>query len=218
MVLDPLPIKARVKPPFVVGSAAHTGKRAFDLVVASLVTLLLLSWLIPLISLAIVLTSRGPALFMQTRSGQHGRHFTCFKFRTMHWSDGNDPFRQASRNDTRVTPIGRLLRRTNIDELPQFLNVLLGHMSIVGPRPHPIQLDAEFWFSMPDYPSRYQVRPGITGLAQARGCRGETSSPLKMKHRLLYDRFYIRKASVLLDFSICLRTLVTMLTGNTDAF
>lgn len=217
-VLDPHHVKARVKPPFLIGPIHYSGKRIFDLVIAGLVTVFILSWLIPLVGLVIMLTSRGPAIFIQTRSGLHGRHFACYKFRTMHWSSSQGPFHQASKNDTRVTPVGRFLRRTNLDEMPQFLNVLLGQMSIVGPRPHPIQLDAQFWHSMPGYPHRYQVRPGITGLAQAQGCRGETSSTLKMKHRLMYDQFYIRKASLGLDTSICLHTLLSMLKGNTDAF
>lgn len=216
--LDPHHIKARVKPPAVIKRFSYSGKRTFDLLTAGLVTIFFLSWLLPLVSLAIILTSRGPAIFIQTRSGLNGQHFTCYKFRTMHWSASKSPFTQALKNDSRVTPIGRFLRRTNLDEMPQFLNVLLGHMSIVGPRPHPIQLDAEFWFSLPNYPYRYQVKPGITGLAQACGCRGETRSPLKMKHRLMYDQFYIRKASMRLDISICLRTLITMFKGNTDAF
>lgn len=216
--LDPHHIKTRVEPPVVIRRVNYSGKRLFDLLTAGLITVFFLSWLLPLISLAVILTSRGPAIFRQTRSGLNGRHFTCYKFRTMHWSASKSPFSQASKDDTRVTSIGRFLRRTNLDELPQFLNVLSGHMSIVGPRPHPIQLDATFWFSLPNYPHRYQVNPGITGLAQVCGCRGETSSPLKMKHRLMYDQFYIRKASMGLDMSICLQTLIAMLKGNTDAF
>ncbi|MBC3783955.1 sugar transferase [Spirosoma utsteinense] len=216
--LDPHHIKARIKHPILIRRIDYGGKRVFDLVVAGLVTVFLLSWLIPLVGIVIMLTSRGPAIFMQTRSGLNGRHFTCYKFRTMRWSASKGPFTQALKDDARVTPIGRFLRRTNLDEMPQFLNVLVGHMSIVGPRPHPIQLDAEFWFSLPNYPHRYQVKPGITGLAQACGCRGETRSPLKMKHRLMYDQFYIQKASMWLDISICLQTLISMMRGNTDAF
>ncbi|SOD78863.1 sugar transferase [Spirosoma fluviale] len=216
--LDPHRIKTRVRQPFTDAGNTYRWKRLFDLVIASLVMLFILSWLIPLISLFIILTSRGPAIFRQTRSGLHGQHFTCYKFRTMQWPNSDGPFRQASKDDTRVTGLGKFLRRTNLDETPQFINVLLGDMSIVGPRPHPIQLDAQFWLSLPGYSHRYKVRPGITGLAQARGCRGETGNPLKMKHRLMYDQFYIRKASIKLDVSICLHTLVTMLKGNTDAF
>lgn len=216
--LDPHRIKPRVRYRFADMPGTYKGKRFFDLLVAGLVALLILSWLVPLIGLLVVLTSRGPAIFRQTRSGLNGRHFTCYKFRTMQWPASKEPFQQASRGDARVTLIGRLLRRTNLDEIPQFINVLLGDMSIVGPRPHPIQLDSQFWYSLPGYPRRYKVRPGITGLAQARGCRGETGNHLKMKHRLMYDQFYIHKASLKMDISICLQTLVTMLTGNTDAF
>ncbi|GAB3032285.1 sugar transferase [Spirosoma pulveris] len=216
--LDPHRIKARVRQPFIEAGNTYRRKRLFDLLVAGLVTLFILSWLIPLLSLLVMLTSRGPAIFRQTRSGLYGQRFICYKFRTMQWPTGDEPFRQVSKDDTRVTPLGKFLRRTNLDETPQFINVLLGDMSIVGPRPHPIQLDAQFWLSLPGYSHRYKVRPGITGLAQARGCRGETGNPLKMKHRLMYDQFYIRKASLQMDISICLQTLVSMLKGNTDAF
>ncbi|MCX6217767.1 sugar transferase [Spirosoma sp.] len=216
--LDPHRIKARVRQPITPVINLYKHKRLFDLVMACLVTLLILSWLMPIISLLVVLTSRGPAIFRQTRSGLNGKNFTCYKFRTMQWPASKGPFRQVSKDDTRVTAVGRVLRRTNLDEIPQFINVLRGDMSIVGPRPHPIQLDAQFWFNLPGYPHRYSVRPGITGLAQAQGCRGETGNPLKMKHRLMYDQFYIRNASIRMDISICLQTLMTMLKGNTDAF
>ncbi|QMW05271.1 sugar transferase [Spirosoma foliorum] len=197
-------------------SVRYSTKRVFDLVMSSLITLLFLSWLIPLIGIAIVLTSPGPVIFVQLRSGRNGQPFRCLKFRTMYTS--KDAFLPAAKNDPRVTPLGRILRRTNLDELPQFLNVLMGDMSLVGPRPHPLSLDAEYWHTLPNYPLRYGIRPGITGLAQIRGCRGSISYNLMMKHRVRYDLFYIQKASFMLDTLICLRTLVAMFSSNTDAF
>lgn len=127
-------------------------------------------------------------------------------------------FKQATKGDNRVTPIGRLLRKTNLDEMPQFLNVLVGDMSIVGPRPHALQHSAQFWNTMPDYRKRYRVKPGITGLAQVRGCRGETEIPIKMQHRVKYDRFYNRKKSPWLDIWICWLTVKAMFKGNINAW
>lgn len=192
-------------------------KRSFDLVVAGLVTVSVLIWLIPLFALLIRLTSAGPALFVQVRSGRNGRVFPCLKFRTMTYDRGAQ-FRQATRNDARVTRIGRFLRRTNLDELPQFLNVLAGHMSVVGPRPHPLPLDARHWDTLPGYRERYSVRPGITGLAQARGARGETDELYKMKIRVRYDHLYIRRQSARLDAKICWWTVKAAILGNKNAW
>lgn len=194
-----------------------SAKRLFDLTVAGIVTITVLSWLIPLIALIIRLTSKGPALYVQVRSGQDGRQFQCLKFRTMTYNP-QAKFVQATRFDHRVTRVGRVLRRTNLDELPQFLNVLAGHMSIVGPRPHPLPLDAQYWDTMPGYAERYRVKPGITGLAQVRGCRGETSKPFQMAHRVRYDHLYIRRQSITLDARICWWTIKTALKGNPNAW
>jgi len=127
-------------------------------------------------------------------------------------------FRQASQNDNRITRIGRFLRQSNLDELPQFINVLRGEMSVVGPRPHALEHSAQFWHSMPDYKKRYRTKPGITGLAQVRGCRGETRERIKMAHRVRYDRFYNRKQSFGLDLWICWQTLLSMIKGNINAW
>ncbi|GAB4050349.1 hypothetical protein GCM10028810_44450 [Spirosoma litoris] len=132
--------------------------------------------------------------------------------------DRNAQFRQATRNDQRVTRLGKFLRRTNLDEMPQFLNVLMGHMSIVGPRPHPLPLDAEHWHTLPGYKERYAVRPGITGLAQARGARGETDELYKMKQRVRYDHLYIRRQSSRLDAKICWWTIKSAILGNKNAW
>ncbi|WP_460954020.1 sugar transferase [Spirosoma litoris] len=195
----------------------QSGKRIFDICFSLVVTVFVLSWLIPVIGLLIVLGSRGPVLYIQKRTGLRGASFNCLKFRTMTYKPENE-FRQATKNDNRVTPLGRFLRKTNLDEMPQFLNVLLGEMSVVGPRPHALQHSAQFWNSMPEYRKRYRVKPGITGLAQVRGCRGETEILMKMQHRVRYDRFYNRKKSAGLDIWICWLTIKAMITGNKNAW
>jgi putative colanic acid biosynthesis UDP-glucose lipid carrier transferase len=129
----------------------------------------------------------------------------------------NAAFKQATKNDKRITSIGRFLRKTNLDEMPQFLNVLVGEMSIVGPRPHAVQHDMLFWNSMPDYRKRYRIKPGITGLAQVRGCRGETDNTLKMSHRVKLDRFYQKKQTLGLDLKICVWTIKSMIKGDDRA-
>lgn len=192
-------------------------KRGFDLTVAGMVTLLVLSWLIPILALLIRLSSKGPALFVQVRSGRNGKQFPCLKFRTMTYSPGAE-FKQAQQGDSRVTPIGKILRKTNLDEMPQFLNVLAGHMSVVGPRPHPLPLDAKFWHAMPGYKDRYRVKPGITGLAQSRGARGETRQDYQMQLRIRYDRMYIRRQSLALDTRICWWTVKAVFKGNKNAW
>ena len=192
-------------------------KRAFDIVVSLLLLLAILSWLLPLISLLVRLSSPGPALFMQLRMGRGGIPFRCLKFRTMTYSKDAE-FRQAVRNDPRVTKLGAFLRRTSLDELPQIINVLRGEMSLVGPRPHPLRLDAQHWHTMPGYVDRYAVRPGITGLAQSRGCRGETAHPIQMEHRIRYDLLYIRKQSIGLDLQICCWTFLNIVRGDDKAW
>ncbi|NEU69580.1 sugar transferase [Spirosoma agri] len=192
-------------------------KRLFDILLASFVTVAILIWLIPLLVLLIKLSSPGPALFVQTRTGRNGRVFPCLKFRTMSYV-ANAKFEQATRNDMRVTRIGKFLRKTNLDEMPQFLNVLVGHMSVVGPRPHPLPLDAQHWHTLPGYRERYTVRPGITGLAQARGARGETAELHKMQVRVRYDHLYIRNQSTRLDAKICWWTVKAAVNGNKNAW
>jgi putative colanic acid biosynthesis UDP-glucose lipid carrier transferase len=191
-------------------------KRCFDLLIAGLVTLFILVWLIPILGLLIMIESRGPVIFIQVRTGQNGRRFRCLKFRTMTY-ERNAVFKQVVHEDTRVTRIGKYLRKSNIDELPQFLNVLVGSMSIVGPRPHAIDHDAKYWHKLPNYPKRYSVRPGITGLAQVRGARGITEQNSKMQDRLRYDLFYIRKRTLWQDLQICWWTLKAMYKGDENA-
>jgi putative colanic acid biosynthesis UDP-glucose lipid carrier transferase len=193
------------------------GKRLFDVVFSLLVIILVLSWLIPIVGVLIKLSSSGPMLFLQKRTGFKGVAFDCFKFRTMTYKPNAD-FKQATRYDSRVTSVGRFLRKTNLDEMPQFINVLLGDMSIVGPRPHAVQHSAQFWNGMPEYRKRYRIKPGITGLAQVRGCRGETDQLMKMQHRIKYDIFYIKNKSLVFDIYICWLTIQSMIKGDKHAW
>ncbi|WP_234736952.1 sugar transferase [Tellurirhabdus bombi] len=190
-------------------------KRVCDILFSVLVTVFILSWLIPLIGLLIRLESRGPILFIQMRTGQNNMAFPCLKFRTMKYNK-NAHFEQARRQDPRVTRIGAFLRKTNLDELPQFLNVLVGQMSVVGPRPHAVQHDAQFQHIIPNYIQRYSAKPGITGLSQARGLRGETGLQ-EMEHRLRLDLWYIQKQTPWLDIKICWWTVERMLKGDEKA-
>jgi putative colanic acid biosynthesis UDP-glucose lipid carrier transferase len=199
---------------------SSAGKRVVDIIISSLVILFVLSWVIPIISLIILLDSRGPVFFVQPRTGRRGITFPCFKFRTMRHQSANQrqrEFKQTVQNDARVTQSGRFLRRTNLDELPQFINVLLGDMSIVGPRPHAVQHDAFYWDSK-EYRSRYSIKPGITGLAQIRGSRGETEQDQKMIHRVKYDLFYATRQSLKLDTAIFFWTIGTMVKGDKNAW
>ncbi|MFD2937233.1 sugar transferase [Spirosoma flavum] len=195
----------------------QVGKRVFDICIASLVCMTILSWLIPVMGLIIWIESPGPILYIQKRTGYRGNWFNCLKFRTMTYNP-QATFKQAVKNDNRITRIGGFLRRTNFDEMPQFINVLIGDMSVVGPRPHALQHSAQFWNTMPNYRKRYRVKPGITGLAQVQGCRGETDQLIKMQHRIRYDRFYNRKRSFALDLWICWLTAKSMMQGNVNAW
>lgn len=192
-------------------------KAAEDKVLSSLL-LLLLSPLMLAIALAIKLDSRGPVLFRQRRAGFNNDSFDVLKFRTMHaGKDPNGEVPQASRNDTRVTRVGAILRRTSLDELPQLLNVLRGEMSLVGPRPHAVEHGTLYSELIEDYLARQRVRPGITGWAQINGLRGATETPEKMRKRVEYDLWYIDNWSVSLDLKIL---FVTPFTGlvNENAY
>ncbi|HEX3767727.1 MAG TPA: sugar transferase [Puia sp.] len=177
------------------------GKRVFDLSVSLLVTVLVLSWLIPILALLIKLDSKGPVFFVQTRIGFLGIPFRCYKLRTMVVNQHSDS-QQAMYNDQRITRLGHFLRITSLDELPQFLNVIIGNMSIVGPRPFMKKDDQEFSITVSNYPLRYCAKPGITGMAQVKGYRGRTDNFLSIFHRYQWDAFYIRNARPSLDFKI----------------
>lgn len=181
-------------------------KRAFDILAASLALLALMP-MFPLLALCIRLDSRGPILFRQNRVGQWGRVFRVYKLRTMTCCEDGAVVRQASRGDARVTRIGRVLRTHSIDELPQLLNVLLGDMSLVGPRPHAVAHDIEYGRLVAGYADRRAVKPGITGWAQVNGCRGETRTVEAMRERIEHDLAYIRAWSLWLDLAIIVMTV-----------
>ena len=195
-------------------------KRIEDLCIAGLALLLLLPTFV-LIALAIRLDSPGPVFFRQKRVGFHDSTFRVWKFRTMHHHLRDDgSVRQTSRGDPRVTRVGRLLRRTSLDELPQILNVLGGDMSIVGPRPHALQMTlgaVPLHETVEEYASRHRIKPGITGWAQVNGCRGEIATEAKLRQRIELDRYYIENWSLALDAWIILRT-VALLVFDTDAY
>jgi lipopolysaccharide/colanic/teichoic acid biosynthesis glycosyltransferase len=196
----------------------RVAKRAFD-VCGSACALFLLSPLLLLIAHRIRRDSRGPAIFQQQREGFLGKSFGILKFRTMvaHDAGDADTFEQARRADPRVTRVGGFLRQSSLDELPQLLNVLAGSMSLVGPRPHVPALSARFAPLIPGYYERLSAKPGITGLAQISGCRGETRTVAQMAARVALDRAYVAQISVQQDLLICVRTLQSSI-GNDDAF
>lgn len=185
-------------------------KRGLDLVVAS-VTLFLLSPLLALAAIAIKLDSRGPVIFRQRRQGFNGKIFHIYKFRSMTVLEDGEVIRQAKKHDNRVTRIGRILRRTSIDELPQLFNVLKGEMSLVGPRPHALAHDDKYGRAIASYAFRQHVKPGITGWAQVNGLRGETSSIEQMQKRVDHDLWYITNWSLWLDLRILVRTCFVVL-------
>lgn len=191
-------------------------KRIFDIIFSSLVILLLLSWLTPLIALLIKLESKGPVFFKQVRAGINEEKFYCFKFRSMHINYETEQL--AVKNDPRVTRMGKFIRKTSIDELPQFFNVLLGDMSVVGPRPHIYLINDTYTNKIKKYFFRHSVKPGITGLAQVRGSRGEISADEDMVTRIRYDVFYIENWSLLLDIKIIIQTVVNIFMGDEKAY
>lgn len=192
-------------------------KRIFDILFSSFIILFVLSWLLPIIALLIKLSSRGPVFFKQKRTGKGNHDFICLKFRTM-YMNGDSDWKQATKHDCRVTPIGAFLRKTSLDELPQFLNVLQGTMSVVGPRPHMLKHTEEYSKLIKKFMVRHNVKPGITGLAQSKGYRGETRNLIEMSNRVKLDRFYIENWSFILDLKIILVTVISMMKGDQQAY
>jgi putative colanic acid biosynthesis UDP-glucose lipid carrier transferase len=180
-------------------------KRIFDIALSSLVIIFIFSWLFPILALLIKLDSNGPVFFVQRRVGRWGKSFKCLKFRTMVINEHANT-RQASDNDTRITRVGNFLRKSNLDEFPQFFNVLLGQMSVVGPRPHMHADCNKFSSVIANYKFRNMVKPGITGLAQVKGYRGPTRNFESIFHRYQFDAFYIRNANFWLDMRIVRKT------------
>lgn len=191
-------------------------KRAFDLLFATFM-LLFLTPLLLLISLAIFCESGGPVLFKQERTGYRGRIFTILKFRTMTVAEAGDEALQATRNDARVTKVGVILRKLSLDELPQLLNVARGDMSLIGPRPHAVGHDAQFAQFVPGYAERFLAKPGLTGLAQVNGRRGEIHSADCIRNRVADDCEYVERWSLWLDMRILART-VPLVLGDPKAY
>jgi putative colanic acid biosynthesis UDP-glucose lipid carrier transferase len=181
-------------------------KRISDIVLSSLI-LILISPLLLLVAVCVKLSSPGPVIFKQRRNGLDGGEIVVYKFRSMRTQDNGHVVKQATKDDPRITPFGAFIRRTSLDELPQFINVLQGSMSIVGPRPHAVAHNEEYRKLIKAYMVRHKVKPGITGWAQVNGMRGETDTIDKMKARVEYDLEYLRNWSLALDLQIILRTV-----------
>lgn len=193
-------------------------KRIFDIALSSFAILFVLSWLLPLIAILIKLESRGPIFFIQQRAGRNNKVFNILKFRTMVAAEKNKEFKQAVKNDPRVTRLGRLFRKLSIDELPQFFNVLWGNMSFTGPRPHPIKLNENYMNSINSYMARHFAKPGITGWAQVNSYRGETESLESMKKRIEYDMWYIENWTFMLDVKIFFMTIINLFKKQEKAY
>lgn len=197
-------------------------KQVFD-IIFSITFFIVLGWyFIPLIAILIKLTSKGPAFFKQERWGLNNKKIICYKFRTMYngspETDKDGVFIQATKSDSRITPMGKFLREWNIDEFPQFWNVLKGDMSVVGPRPHVTPLNISSIKNVDRYMLRHLVKPGITGLAQVNGCRGETSIPGAMQRRVNYDLYYIHRWTFWMDCQIVLQTVINTIKGDQNAY
>lgn len=191
-------------------------KRFIDLTGCFFFIILIGFWLFPIVALLIKLESNGPIFFRQERNGIYNSKFKCYKFRSMVVNKEAD-IKQATKDDPRITRIGKFLRKTSIDELPQILNVIYGNMSLVGPRPQRIILNKKSAKEIPGFYNRHLVKPGITGLAQAKGYRGETQISNTMYFRYKLDMYYIKTWTPLLDLKIIWMTLVSILTDNENA-
>ena len=190
-------------------------KRIFDIVFSLFVIIFILSWMYPLVALLIKLESKGPVLFVQNRNGLGNELFRCYKFRSM---TTNNSVAQVIKDDMRITRIGKIIRKTSIDEFPQFFNVLKGDMSVVGPRPHMEIHNANYEKQVASFQLRHTVKPGITGMAQSRGFRGEIREDLDIINRIKYDIFYIRHWSFALDIKIIIRTVLNIFKGEDKAY
>jgi putative colanic acid biosynthesis UDP-glucose lipid carrier transferase len=197
-------------------------KRLMDVILASVLFVFVFSWLFPLIALVIKLTSKGPVFFKQERTGLDKQKIICYKFRSMNVESCNigaaGKYCQVVKNDVRVTKVGCFLRKTSLDEFPQFWNVLIGDMSIVGPRPHPVALDRESEQIITNYNLRHLVKPGITGIAQVKGYRGQTRELDLMQKRINHDIWYIKHWDFFLDVKIMLLTVRCILRGDINAY
>jgi putative colanic acid biosynthesis UDP-glucose lipid carrier transferase len=198
-------------------SAGRLKKRVFDIVFSSFVCIFLLSWLVPLIALLIKLDSRGPVFFVQQRSGKNNLPFPCIKFRSLKVNKESET-KQVTRDDSRFTKLGSFLRKSSLDELPQFFNVLAGHMSVVGSRPHMLKHTDEYSKIYDEYMIRHFLKPGITGWAQIHGYRGEIKMDEQLRKRVEHDVWYIENWSLGLDINIIILTFWLTIKGDDNAF
>lgn len=192
-------------------------KRVFDILFSVVVILGLLSWLTIILAIFIKWESKGPLFFIQKRNGLNYKEFNCYKFRSMELNDEAD-INQVSKNDIRVTTVGQFIRKTSIDELPQFLNVLFGDMSVVGPRPHMVSHTEMYALKVDKFMVRHFVKPGITGLAQTKGFRGEVETDKDIINRVKFDIFYLENWSILLDIKIVFNTIYNTIKGDEKAY
>lgn len=191
-------------------------KQIFDLAFSLVILVFICSWLFPIIILLIKIDSKGPVFFLQKRYGFHEEVFTCIKFRTMYVNTDSD--KTTEENDKRITKIGKFLRKTSLDEMPQFINVLKGEMSVVGPRPHMLLVDDFYKMKIGRYAVRSLVKPGVTGLAQVNGLRGDVGNmDIEMQKRILADAFYVKNWSLSLDFVIIFKTIFLVIGGDKNA-
>ena len=213
---DTTPVLKAKKLPFELAETKIV-KRLFDIIFSSLIIVFVLSWLIPILWILIKLESKGPLFFKQKRDGLNGDQFVCFKFRSMQINSVSNLI-QTTKNDNRITNVGKFIRSTSIDELPQFFNVLLGEMSVVGPRPHMKSQSKNFILDVENYMRRNSVKPGITGLAQIRGFRGEIEKKSDIENRVRLDIFYIENWSFFLDVRIIIQTFLNIFKGDEKAY
>ena len=192
-------------------------KRIFDIVFSAFIIVFILSWLSILLFIIIKLETKGPLIFKQQRDGLNGSEFECYKFRSMGVNKFSE-LKQTIKGDMRITRVGRFIRKTSIDELPQFINVFLGEMSVVGPRPHMLNHSKNYAKKIDRYFERNLVKPGVTGLAQVRGFRGEIERQSDIENRVRLDLFYINNWSFALDVKIILQTVVNAVRGEEKAF
>ncbi len=192
-------------------------KRLFDIAFSSLVIILIMSWLTPLIAIFIRLESKGPIFFKQKRHGLDYEEFNCYKFRSMFVNEKADTD-EAIKNDPRITKVGAFLRKTSIDEMPQFFNVFFGSMSVVGPRPHMINFTEKYAVKVNKFKARHFIKPGITGMAQTHGYRGEIENDNDIINRIKYDIFYMESWSLLLDLKIIYLTIKNAIKGEKKAY
>ena len=213
--IDDIPVVAVCETPF----TGFNGlvKRVAD-ILFSIIILILISPILIIIAIGVKLTSPGPVIFKQRRYGLDGNEILVYKFRSMTVCEDGGKVIQATKNDQRVTKLGAFLRKTSLDELPQFLNVLQGRMSVVGPRPHAVSHNEMYRKLIKGYMVRHKVKPGITGWAQVNGLRGETETLDKMKARIDYDLDYLRNWSPKLDMYIVIKTLTVVLKSEKNAY